>query len=349
VWREFASWLVNENLPSPSDVLDLGCENGVLTCLYATLWPDAKVIGLDRSAAAVVAARELANRLGLQNVFFEQSDARRFLEVNVGRFQVITATLLMHEFLEGTHARKPFTWETEYTRMEDIALTGADLYAIENLKAVGKALSSGGTFISLDRSPYLATRWWYTQCVEDAGLKVSMARSYVIESSGPAGAERFPLTVARLPREDDQKTTPAEIVSLATFREVTALNMRFQQDLADAFVRSIGPTEVMYEAVCEYLDGSGIRTIQVLWAPTLLVVHDFTNHGFRTAWIAPLVALPEVLSQCNDLASELEAHCMVQKSVTEAGKLWLSRLDYQVSDEMPGTRNVVVERTSLRC
>lgn len=253
----------------------------------------------------------------------------------------------MHEFLAGTHARKPFTWQSEYTCMEDIALTGADLYAVENLKAVGRALSAGGTFISLDRSPYLATRWWYTQCVEDAGMKVSMARSYVIECSGSSGVERFPLTVARRAREDDQKTTPAEIVSLATFREVSGLNMRFQEDLADAFVRSIGPTEVMFEAICEYVDGSGIRTIRLLKAPTLLVVHDFTNHGFRTAWIAPLVALPEVLSQCNDLALELEVHCMVQKSVTEAGNLWLSRLDYQMSDERLGTKNVGVEPASL--
>jgi hypothetical protein len=83
----------------------------------------------------------------------------------------------------------------------------------------------------------------------------------------------------------------------------------------------------MFDAVCEYLDGSGIRTIRLLKAPTFLVLHDFTNRGFRTAWIVPLVALPGTLSQCNVLASELEAHCTVQKSVAEAAILWLSRLD----------------------
>jgi cyclopropane fatty-acyl-phospholipid synthase-like methyltransferase len=57
-------------------VLDLGCENGVLTCFYAILWPDEKVFGVKRSQAAVSAARELAKRLGLANVSFEQKGAR---------------------------------------------------------------------------------------------------------------------------------------------------------------------------------------------------------------------------------------------------------------------------------
>jgi hypothetical protein len=42
------------------------------------------------TSAAVMAARELAKRLGLGNVSFEQSDARQFLEANASRFQIIT-------------------------------------------------------------------------------------------------------------------------------------------------------------------------------------------------------------------------------------------------------------------
>jgi hypothetical protein len=64
----------------------------------------------------------------------------------------------------------------------------------------------------------------------------------------------------------------------------------------------------------------------LLKAPALLVLHDFTNHGYQTASVAPLVALPEVLSQCFAKTSELEAHCTVRETVTEAAKLWLCRL-----------------------
>lgn len=337
VWREFASWLVNENLAPPSEVLDLGCENGVLTCLYATLWPEATIVGVERSAAAIEAARELGKRLGLRNVSFEHSDARRFLDANVGRFQIITATLVMHEFLAGTGGRKPFKWEDGYERIEDVTLSSVDLHSVETLKAVGRALTTDGMLISLDRSPTLASQWWYTQCLEEAGMKVSLSRSYRIDCSGPSGNERFPLTVARPVREPDRKTTAVEIVSLASFKELTALKMHFQDDLADVFLRSVGPTEIMFNAVCEYIDGSGTRTLQLLKAPSLLVVHDFTNRGFSAASVAPLVALPEMLSQCNELASQLEAHCVVERSVTEAAVSWLARMDCPTKDEWAST------------
>ena len=83
----------------------------------------------------------------------------------------------------------------------------------------------------------------------------------------------------------------------------------------------------MFDAVREYLDGSGIRTIRLLKAPALFVQHDFTNHGYQTVSIAPLVGLREVLSQCLVTTSELEAHCTVQETVTEAAKIWLCRPD----------------------
>jgi hypothetical protein len=205
----------------------------------------------------------------------------------------------------------------------------ADLHSVETLTAVGGALTADGILISLDRWPHTATKWWYTQCLEEAGMKVSLARSYLIETSNPGGVEHFPLTVARRAREHDLRTTLAEIISLASFKELSALNLHFEQDLAEALVRSIGPTEIMFEAVCE--DTSGIRTLQLLKAPTLLLIYDFTNTGFRRAWIVPLVALPEALKRCDDLISEWEKHCTVtvrKKSLTEAAVSLLARLDY---------------------
>jgi SAM-dependent methyltransferase len=157
----FASWVVCENLPPPLELLDIGCENGVLTCFYASLWPDAKVIGIDQSPVAVAAARQLAQRLNLGNVSFEHADARQFLDTNVGRFQIITATHVMHEFLSRAAARKPFEWEQAYERIEDVVLSDADCHAIETLNAVTGALAHGGILISLDRSPTLASQWWY--------------------------------------------------------------------------------------------------------------------------------------------------------------------------------------------
>jgi hypothetical protein len=324
VWREFASWLVRANIDGASQVLDLGCENGVLTCFYGSLRPDAKVVGVERCGAAVAAARKLATSLGLSNVSFEHADIQNYLARSAGRFPIIMATLAMHEILKRAGAREPFQWEGECERIEAVVLTDADLYAIETLKAVGGVLTEDGLFISLDRSPTSASMWWYAQCLEQAGMKVSLNRSYLIEGDRPSQAERFPLTVGR---GSEPRTTPEEIVSLSSFKKLAATKMSFQDDLADVMVRSFGPTEVMFEAVCTFLNGSGVRTLRLLKTPTLLVLHDFTNHGFQAASLFPLVALPEALQLCTTITSEPEAYCAVHGSVTEDGKRWLARLD----------------------
>jgi hypothetical protein len=98
--------------------------------------------------------------------------------------------------------------------------------------------------------------------------------------------------------------------------------------MADVFLRSLGEQEIMFEAVGEYVDGSGIRTIRLIKTPALLVLHDFTNHGFSTAFIAPLVGLAEMIVHCQKLSSDLEQHCVVSAGATQAGRQQLARLDY---------------------
>src|SRR5262249_49243871 len=107
----------------------------------------------------------------------------------------------------------------------------------------------------------------------------------------------------------------------------------FKEDLADLFVRSIGPTEVLFTATCDYVDGSGIRTLKLLKAPTLLVLHDFTNQGFQAASIAPRVALPDVLRQCETIIGNLEGVGAVEAALTSAGKAELLDLDVAVQDD----------------
>ncbi|SCY34277.1 class I SAM-dependent methyltransferase [Microvirga guangxiensis] len=327
MWREFAQWIAKENLPAPNEVLDLGCENGVLTCFCAALWPNAKVTGVDASAPAIAAARELATRLGLSNITFEHSDAPEFLAGSAGRFDVIVATMFMHEFLHTKGGRKPFLWGEHPESLEHVRLTADDQSVIQSLSTTAAALNEGGLLISLDRSPTSASMWWYAQVLEKAGLKVSLSRSYVLEVQGPSRLETLPLTVARKRREGDTETTPEEILSLATFRKISEMSLHLKEMVADVFVRSLGPTEILFEATADYIDGSGTRILRLMKTPTLLVVHDFTTLGYQEAFIAPLVALPDILSNCVQVATALQEHCAVIGDLTEAGKVWLSRLD----------------------
>lgn len=56
-------------------VLDLGCDNGILTAFYATFFPEATVLGVDRCHEAIACASTLKDRLQLPNLKFVVADA----------------------------------------------------------------------------------------------------------------------------------------------------------------------------------------------------------------------------------------------------------------------------------
>jgi len=56
-------------------ILDLGCDNGILTAFYAKHLTDVAVLGVDRCSEAIDCANELKDRLKIPNLSFLNADA----------------------------------------------------------------------------------------------------------------------------------------------------------------------------------------------------------------------------------------------------------------------------------
>src|SRR5258708_5424588 len=69
---------IGHDLPPAGPVLDIGCGFGLFSLYYAATGPARFLRGLDVSARRVAMARRAAQRLGLDNVAYEQGDARDF-------------------------------------------------------------------------------------------------------------------------------------------------------------------------------------------------------------------------------------------------------------------------------
>lgn len=72
------------------DILDFGCGLGILTTLYARCFPDANLVGIDRSAASIAIAQRKAEELGLRNLRFICLDVER--EPLSGSFDLVLTT-----------------------------------------------------------------------------------------------------------------------------------------------------------------------------------------------------------------------------------------------------------------
>jgi SAM-dependent methyltransferase len=69
---------IGQYLPEAGPVLDIGCGFGLFSLYYAATGPRRFVRGLDVSGGRIALARRAAARLGLDNVAYEEADARDF-------------------------------------------------------------------------------------------------------------------------------------------------------------------------------------------------------------------------------------------------------------------------------
>ena len=81
---------IGQYLPSSGTVLDVGCGFGLFSLYYAATGRDRLVRGLDLNRRRIALARRAAARLRLDNVVYEDTDARHFK----GDAQVAAAYML---------------------------------------------------------------------------------------------------------------------------------------------------------------------------------------------------------------------------------------------------------------
>ncbi len=179
MYAEFLSWFLREKFARPKTLLDVGCDNGILTCFYATLYPEAAVVGVDKCEQGIACAQKLAMRLNVTNVRFE---ARDLLEV-AGTFpdhsfDLIVSTTVFHEVL-----RFPEDFSEDGEGASDEACIESQVS--DSAKIVTDLVrllpDMGGTFVSMERCLDAAGLAWWIRVLNRAGLSIMADRSTLLE------------------------------------------------------------------------------------------------------------------------------------------------------------------------
>jgi SAM-dependent methyltransferase len=107
-YRHFLRWFIAQHrtsgLAAPHSILDIGCDNGLLTCFFGLFFPDARVEGIDRCAEGIERAREVADLLGLGNVTFRRADVLTPAElVPAGSVDLAISALALRPALGPAH------------------------------------------------------------------------------------------------------------------------------------------------------------------------------------------------------------------------------------------------------
>ena len=91
--RRMCNWIEENRELFGETILDVGCDCGILTCYLAKTFPESQVVGIDRNENAVLRAQELAEKLNVTNVRFEQADLFDYHK----QYETVLATRITQE------------------------------------------------------------------------------------------------------------------------------------------------------------------------------------------------------------------------------------------------------------
>ncbi|HMS84012.1 MAG TPA: methyltransferase domain-containing protein [Nitrospira sp.] len=150
-------------------ILDFGCGLGILTSLWARLFPEKSFVGVDRSSVSIAIAKEQADRLGLHNLRFDCVDTE--VQPLSGRYDLVMAThaLLQAEQDPGLPSRSWRTFERGHDPATQAAFEQRTGLAsrLDNLMQV---LPSDGRMILFEKARQLARRVPFQRALAARGL-----------------------------------------------------------------------------------------------------------------------------------------------------------------------------------
>ena len=105
IYRAIVNWLFEHREYFGRDILDIGCDNGILSCFIAKMLPKSQITGIDKCWKAMKVARKTAVCLGLANVKFFTAEAGRYDPSAL--FDTVISIRTVHENFAVRHSVFP--------------------------------------------------------------------------------------------------------------------------------------------------------------------------------------------------------------------------------------------------
>jgi tRNA G46 methylase TrmB len=289
-YRSYLPWLstVTENFEI-TRILDVGCDNGVLACSYATSFPNAEVIGIDRSSEGIACANELAGRLEIGNVKFRKLDALELATDLAGEnFDLITATMTYHSVSEIPGMPSGYSlFEQELPDTTDWQVA---------LRGITPLVRMGGKFISVERLTSSAGTLWWARALTGAGLRIDWPSSEVLCYPRFGEECRLPAFVCDRQQPSVDHLASDALAFQARPDLIKIAKTPFEGDVAEALFEGVGDRTLTWGLEIASAEGV-VERFEVWEARTLILAYTYSNMRGRRLVIGPCHKQQECIEQ----------------------------------------------------
>lgn len=319
IYRRYFEWLMKLSDMKPKYILDIGCDNGIVTCFYGYLFPDSEVIGIDLSENAVKCSTELSQKLDLNNVQFKVlalEDAINQFPLN--HFDWITDIRTIHEIIGDFP--DPRSWS-----MNDVTF---DEYPDENQKMVNilsqfqKLLKDDGRFIAFERIGKPTKLVWWVEMLSQVGLHPDWQLCDQIRFYEIGEDQTMPVIIASKLLSKDNTMDQVHKLYIGNMDCTIEDDEEYKDDVTEYLFNKVKDKELLCGIQVNFSNGSGNMRLEVWKSDEKLLNYMYTNIGARNLQVRPINFIKEAKE------SLLEA----QKNYTQAGNRTIYYEDIKARD-----------------
>lgn len=259
---------------SPKYILDAGCGNGILTCYLAKVFPNARVTGIDISAAGIEQARKLAEQLSLSNIKFEVGDIK-----------------------DCSFSKTDTTGDTfSNSGNFDLILTVAALevtspFLIKQFHNLCKHLEEDGIMLNFEKISNPQIQKFFLQALNESNLEPDLQKSRWLKYENADGDE-INLPAFASYKKADKKPVLSDILQSFLLTEsnlLSDLDLSFKQEaLCELLFNQLNPKELIRAYRADFHDGSGTYNFEQWQSGPFALLYEHTDQGYRNLRIKPL-------------------------------------------------------------
>ena len=145
-YGQVCAWYYDHKDYISGKVLDIGCDNGIITCFIASRFPECQIVGIDREFSSIEVAKQLAEKLGLTNVKFVRTDIHQYKSSTL--FDTVLSSRMTTECM-SKKVREPET--TGYIDSLEKKSMDYKKSLMNYAKAISSLIKNDGYYIEMER------------------------------------------------------------------------------------------------------------------------------------------------------------------------------------------------------
>jgi SAM-dependent methyltransferase len=299
---EFLNKIEELELNNVKKVLEVGCDNGYVTNYLAIVFPNAEIVGIDKSQIAIDRAKELAQKLGNDNVqFFSYEINQLEKHFSEESFDLIISLNTLYYNFDLIESEE--TFDSIRSQLENFPAYNIP----KEIEVVQKLLAKEDSiFICAERLSGLLTKYQFIRSCVDVGLTPNFLSFDFVEFKELINYEdnltqQIPLFIFSKSKKQLENTEDInkQIINLLLSIDSFNNNKDFFEMLqkvpitsvmAEELFESFNNKELIKGMSLEFFSG-GTEKIEIWKTNSLVFIYTFSNRGYRELKLLPLIDL----------------------------------------------------------